>query len=425
MRKILFIVNHFYPELGAIRTEYEISKGLSKEGYDIKIVTTSPRKYRLPIGYTYPRRFAPLYLEKVDGLNIYRINFFISQEDKPSQRILDLITTLTLMFITSLGIALSSDVIIVAGDVELLIAQIGILLKVFYRKPLVVILHDIHPDAMVKSGIVEKNSFVFRLMELLIRSFSKYVDLVIVHSNSNAFLLSKRYGIDISRIKVVDLWANIDEITPPTPIEKKMLKKKYLGDDSKFVVSFAGVMNPPQGLDVVIWGAKYLKDNYPQICEKLVFLLVGDGSDKSKLIDLSEKLKVKDMFVFLPFQPREKYIEILKLSDISLVTLNKDYIQPVVPSKLLEIMAAGCSVIISTPPFSDAVKIVKEHKCGLYSGNGSPQKLAESIVKLYLERDLLQELGSRGRSACEEYYNYFRAIDQYKNIINLLNKQEK
>ena len=417
--RILFIVNHFYPELGAIRTEFEIAKELAKRGNTVLVITTFPRSYRLPRGYKYHiPRLKPAVLEQLEydnKLRILRIKSFRSRVDNMKQRVIELVISVIALLLPSLFLAPFYDVLLIAGDIELAMGQVGVLLKILWRKPLLVILHDIHPDVLIRSGVI-KGGLVIRLAELLIRLFSKWVDKVIVHSYTNAKILSKRYSMPMKKILVVELWANINEIYPVPPSVRRELKRKYVGDPNKFIVSFAGVMNPPQGLDVVIRAAKYIKENYEKY-DNILFLLVGDGMDKPRLMSIAKKLGVDDIVKFLPLQPRDKYIEILQLSDACLVTLRPDYIQPVVPSKLLEIMAAGCPAVLSMPPHSDAVKIVLKSKCGIYAKGGDPKKLAQAIMLLLEKPELRNRCSINGRKATEQFYNIDRVARQYEEIL--------
>ena len=422
--RIAFIVNHFYPELGAIRTEFEVARELAKK-HNVLVITTFPRKYRLPKDYTYKEpKVRPAILENIETMRVLRVKSFKSRQDSIKQRLAELLTSSFMLTLSSFFYTAFSDLVLVAGDIELVMGQVGLIVGKIWRKPVAVILHDIHPDTLVKSGVI-KSKLVLTVSELLIRTFSKYVDLVIVHSNTNARILSKRYSMDQDKMKVVELWANINEVRPATEEKRRKLKAVYVGDPSKKVVSFAGVMNPPQGLDVVIHAARIIKEEYRDY-DKIVFLLVGDGMDKPRLQKLASELNVDDIVKFLPLQPRQKYIEILQLSDVCLVTLRRDYIQPVVPSKLLEIMAAGCPAVLSMPPHSDAVKIVEKYKCGIYAGAGDPERLAKAIIQLLENNPLRKELSANARRATEEYYNLSRAVAEYEKLLSeLVNKRQR
>ena len=415
--RILFIVNHFYPELGAIRTEYEIARKLAGH-HELLVVTTFPRVYRLPKGFRYNiPKFRIAVLEQYGRLRVLRIKSFLSSFEELKQRITELISSLKALLIVSFFLAPFYDILLVAGDIELLVAQIGILLKLIWRKPVVVILHDIHPDVLMRTGVLKKG-LVFKLFELLIRLFARYVDTVIVHSYSNAIMLAKRYKMSMNKIRVVELWANVEDLERiAQSLNIVKLRQEFVPEEEKFIISFAGIMNPPQGLDVVIHTARCIKEKYPSIASKIVFLLVGEGMEKARLIKLAKELEVGDMVKFFPLQPRDRYIGILLFSDVCLVTLKRDYVQPVVPSKLFEIMAAGCPALLSMPPISDAVKIVMKYDCGIYAGNGDPEALAKAIVMLFKHRHLLHLLGKNGREAVVKYFNLARAVNQYEKIL--------
>ena len=414
--KILFIINHFYPEIGAVRTEFEISKILSWKN-EVLVITTFPRRYRLPTGYIYKKSwFSLAYVENVERIKILRIVSFLSRTDNIKQRVPELLTGIISLFIGTVFLAPFYNIIVVAGDIEIAIALTGILsAKIIWKKPIVAIVHDIHPDVLIKSGII-KGGLLLKISQLLIRIFSKYIDLVIVHSDLNKIVLSKRYNIPLEKVKVLNLWANINEIKPADIAEKQIIKKKYGFNPNKVLVTFAGIMNPPQGLDVVIQAASIIKENFKD--KDIIILLVGDGSEKIHLKKLANKLGVNDIVRFLPLQPRDKYINLIRMSDICLVTLRPGYWQPVVPSKLIEMMAAGCPVVLSMPPRSDAVRIVARNKAGIYAGEGDPEKLAKAIIKLVENEHLRRRMGINARMAVERHYSLNQVAKNLENIIN-------
>jgi len=134
-------------------------------------------------------------------------------------------------------------------------------------------------------------------------------------------------------------------------------EEQGLGD--AFVVSFAGVLGHSQDLDVVLEAARILNGGRwkmedgswkaeggdwqsairnPQ--SEILFLIVGDGVEKARLEAKAQQMGL-DNVRFLPMQPREKYPAVLHASDVCLATLHAEVKTPVVPSKILSIMAAG------------------------------------------------------------------------------------
>jgi len=403
---ILFLVNHFFPEVGAIRTEYELAKELARRGHKVTVLTTFPRKYRVPkhIDITKYKTKRFFIIEKIGPLEIIRVKSLLSPRDVLGYRFLELFSSIVSLFIIGILKRIGYDVIICAGDIEFLASLPGILLKNIKKKPMLTILHDIHPKALIDIGLV-RNKIIIFVLKVIEKFFYAHSDKLVVHSEGNKSLAIE-CGADPRKVEVIYLWADLNKITPASKLPP--FRSKYKG---KFIVSFAGVMHYPQGLDVVIEAARLLREH-----EKILFILVGDGPVKNELIRKCKEYNLKNV-VFLPFQPKEKYIEILQSSDVSLVTLRKEYKQPVVPSKLIEIMAAGCPVILSVPESSDAVKIVKKAQCGICVPPESPKKLAEAILKLYKNRQLAKIMGLRGRKFAEENFSLKKAVDSYERVL--------
>jgi glycosyltransferase involved in cell wall biosynthesis len=116
-------------------------------------------------------------------------------------------------------------------------------------------------------------------------------------------------------------------------------------------------------------------------------------------------------------QPWSAYPEVLASSDISMINLHPELRTPVVPSKLLSIMAAGRTVAASLPPDSDARQIIDNAKCGLYVDAGNGMALAEVIKKLKLNRILAEEMGKRGRAYAEKHFAREICIDKVEKIM--------
>jgi len=108
---------------------------------------------------------------------------------------------------------------------------------------------------------------------------------------------------------------------------------------------------------------------------------VGGGLSKPELIKRAKEYGLRNI-PFWPFQLKDAYIKILKASDACLVTLKEGYNQPVVPSKIIEIMAAGKPVIAALPSTSDAVRIIKKSGAGILVEPSNPATIKTSNSKL-------------------------------------------
>jgi len=167
-----------------------------------------------------------------------------------------------------------------------------------------------------------------------------------------------------------------------------------------------------QGLEVVVGAAEILKGE-----KNIQFVLVGDGVKKGELEALAREKKLENV-LFVPTQPLKIYPQILHASDLCLVTLRKDLATPVVPGKMLSIMAAGKPVVASMPLQGDAPKILAEFNCGLAARPDDPADLAAVIRKLYNDSSLRETMGKNGRHGAETAFSRENCVTIYEKIFN-------
>ncbi|MGB9872507.1 MAG: glycosyltransferase [Anaerolineae bacterium] len=189
-----------------------------------------------------------------------------------------------------------------------------------------------------------------------------------------------------------------------------------LGD--AFVVSFAGVLGYSQDLDVVLDAARILKDGNPKSeirnpNSEILFLIVGDGVEKARLEAKARQMGL-DNVRFLPMQPREKYPAVLHASDASLVTLHAQVRTPVVPSKILSIMAAGRPVVAAMNLDGDGPRLLAEARCGLCVPPEDPRALAEAVLALYRDPALREKMGQSGHRYAEQHLSLEVCTHRYE-----------
>jgi len=122
-------------------------------------------------------------------------------------------------------------------------------------------------------------------------------------------------------------------------------------------------------------------------------------------------------------QTKERYIEILQASDVSIVSLIKDVDTPVVPAKLIKIMSSGTPVLGNVPEKNDTTKIIREANCGIAMSPGNPKQLATTIESLYtLSKEELNQLGKNGRLYAIDHFSIDSAVDLFEQIYEKIHK---
>ena len=119
---------------------------------------------------------------------------------------------------------------------------------------------------------------------------------------------------------------------------------------------------------------------------------------------------------FLPMLPRDEYVLMLQASDVGLATLRAEVTTPVVPSKIISVMAAGLPVLGAFPLDGDAAALIDDARCGICVEPGDAQGMANAAARLASDPALCRELGQHGRRYVEEHFSVERAASQYETI---------
>ena len=400
--KILVLAEAFPPETKSASTLFfELAESLVRDGHKVSVITRRPR-YNVAEGTKLSNLPAE---ENLSGIKVYRRQIPSLARDIPLVRGLEHFIIAWLFFWKGLWVDKFDALLIYSPPLPLGVA--GILLGKLKKKPVVVNIQDLYPQTVIDLKLLT-NPFLIEVSRWMESFIYRIADQLTVHSEGNRqYLIGKQARAD--KVKVIHNWVDTDLIKP-APRNNDFSRKFDLS--GRFIVSFAGVMGFAQGLEVVIGAAEILKDE-----KHILFVLVGEGVKKADLIKMAESKRL-DNVKFIPTQPRDIYPEILQASDICLVTLGKDLVTPVVPGKMLSIMAAGRPVLASLPLNGDAPKMIDEFKCGIAVEPGNPELLAQAILKLYNNRSLAEGMGKRGREAAEKYFSRKNCIKEYEELFN-------
>jgi glycosyltransferase involved in cell wall biosynthesis len=400
---ILILTEAFTPEIrSASHLLYELAESLVEKGFKVTVITRFPKDYINKIDKKYTGKL--FYRENMGEINIIRLNSFSFFRHIPLVRGLSQFILSGLLVIG--GIVSGKQDIILAYSPPLPLGISAYLLGKIKKAPFIFNVQDIFPQSVIDLGLL-RSKILIKISELMERFIYKKARFITVHSEGNKENIIYK-NINPEKIVTVYNWVDTDLIKPIKNKENNFRRKNNL--NSKFVVSFAGVMGFAQGLDIVISCAELLK-SYKDI----LFLLVGGGVKRNGLMKKAEEIQLNNI-KFLPPQPKEIYPSILYASDICLVTLDKSVKTPVVPAKLLNIIASGRPVVASMNLKGDAPKIIRDAECGYCVEADDADGFSKAILKLYNNPKLRDEFGMNGRKYVVEHFSRKVCIEKYEKL---------
>lgn len=380
----------------------EMAVDLARRGHQVSMITAAPS---YPYGVVFPGYHNRLLqVEWLDGVKVVRTWSYISPQRTFWRLIFHYGTYCLSAFLG--GLLAGKPEILVNYSPPLPLGLTAWLLSRIWKIPWVIQIEDLYPDAAMAAGVLthEKVISFFYAMERFLYRKAEHIS-----SISHTFykkILAK--GIPAEKQTVIPIWADPENVYPMVK-ENPFRQKHNLG--GKFVVMYAGNMGCTSCLDDVLAAAEILKDD-PDVH----FVLVGEGVKKNSLQEYSNQKNLNQV-LFLPYQPREIFNELMAAADVGLVTLNFDSARSSLPSKTFNIMASGRPIIAITPNDSELAEIVRTGDCGIQIPPEKPEILAKVIQNLKDEKYQLERMGNNGRSLLETTYNRHCCVDAYEKML--------
>jgi len=387
---ILFFTHYFPPEVNAPASRtYEHCKEWVKNGHTVTVVTGVPNH---PKGQVYPGYKNKLYQkETVDGINVIRLWTYVTANEGFIKRTLNY---LSYMFSVILFIPfLPKHDVFISTSPQFFCGLAGYFVKFFRRKPWIIEIRDLWPESIVAVGAI-KNKTIISILEYLEKLvYSKSDHIVPVTDAFKAYMLKK--GIDESKITVIKNGVDLSFYAPGSV----SISNEFGFDlENKFVASYVGTHGMAHHLETALESAEILKDR-----NDIVFLLVGDGAEKSKLMNLKDKMALNNV-VMLDQQGKDKMPLLWALSDVSLVLLKKsDLFKTVIPSKIFESMAMKKPIVLGVE--GEVKGMIEEGRAGITIEPENAEQLANAVLELSSNKARYDEYAENGYQYVSKYYD--------------------
>lgn len=191
-----------------------------------------------------------------------------------------------------------------------------------------------------------------------------------------------------------------------TEEEKKEMRNKYGIPLDRKVFVYGGNLGKPQGIPFIIDCLRAEKDN-----DKVFFLIVGDGTEYSKL-EQFEKEEKPSNFKLMKRLPKDDYDRMIASCDVGLIFLDHRFTIPNFPSRLLSYMQAKLPVLACTDPNTDIGKVIVEGGFGWWC-ESNDVKSFQTCILVALQKSAL-EMGDKGRKTLDSAFNIVKCCGDWK-----------
>lgn len=381
--KIVYFYQYFSTPKGSWGTRvYEFCKEWVAQGHEVTVVSSIYSKSDLQ---------ATKFIEDqyFEGIHVKVLNIHINNKQPLIKRIASFINYCLLS--TWYAVTLKADVVI-ASSGPITAGLPGLAAKWLRGRKMVFETRDLWPDGAIELGVI-KNP--------VIKKLAYWLEAACYKSASHIVCLSP------GMVKNIQLRFNIKNISSVTNAADLKLfgepkNTRHLPDfyRNKKVAIYTGNIGQVNNSALLFRAALKLKQMGKN---EILFLLVGDGQLKEKLVKEKE-LQQLDNLVFMDLMPKEDLVALIQNAMVSLVPLKgTPVLDTSSPNKLYESLAAGVPVIQNTKGWIK--ELLQANQCGFTVDADNEDELVEKLLLLADQPDTAKAMGQHGKEIAEKEFD--------------------
>jgi len=340
--------------------------------------------------------------EEMNGMKVYRYKYFFSKYElisgngivsniKRNKSLIFLIPFLVcFQFIKTLSLIKKYDIEIIVANWLVPQGLVAVLVKVLFRKKIKIIVISHGGDV----ALLSKNKWFKKIGSSIVNK----VDVIIAVSS---FIKNNLQNIGYAHTNIPIISMGVDT--------KKFETGLFVADEEKeYDLIFVGRLELKKGVLYLIEALNKLNINIKTI-------IVGDGTEKSKLINLVNEYKLQDNIFFTGSLNHKQILPYIIKSKVFVApSINLIDDTEGMPTVLLEAMSAGLPII--TTDAGGICDVIKNDYNGIIVKQRDADDLAEKIIYLLQNLSIRNKLQINGIE-CVKEYSYAPIAKKYEQII--------
>ncbi|MBU9675096.1 glycosyltransferase family 4 protein [Planococcus sp. CP5-4] len=395
------LCQYFYPEhVSSATLPTQLAQGLNQKGLSIEVFTGYPTEYLDDENRDLPT--------EIDGIPIHRVKYTTFNNKSKMGRLLNFFSFFVSMSRKILALKNFNKVIVYSNPPVL--PLIPYIAKKVFGTEFIFVAFDIYPDNALKMNGIKPNGLIHKLMNFINkRIYSNAEEIVLLGNEMYDYVIQNNIAGKTSNLKVIPNWFTGDEEIIKGQIDNaefRALKEQY-----KLIVLYSGNMGAFQDIDTILKGIRRFKNS-----NDILFVFSGHGKKTDEVKEFLETEGITNSRVY-GFLKGQDYSDILAISNVCLVSLEKGIEGLGVPSKTYGYLAAGKSVISIMSHNTDIAQDLESWKCGHNILQGDVLGF-EKVLSDYLSgaRDTQSE-SRNARSLYKMKYQKDISLEKYFSIL--------
>lgn len=305
-----------------------------------------------------------------------------------------------------------NDIVLVVTNPPFLppLAALACLIK---RAHLVLLVHDIYPDAVVAAGILNRKSIRARVWGRLQRwVYLRAERIICLGRDARALIVGKDPGA-AGKLAAIPNWAETETIQVLAKENSAFALSRQ--GVQRFVVLYAGNLGYTHDSAIIIEAARLLEGR-PEI----QFLVAANGSQFPNFATTVERASRTNLVAVPLPDSRDQQSDTLGAGDVVLITFKPGMWGVSVPSRMYNAMAAGKPLIGVAEADSELALVIREENIGWVVQPGAAAALVRAVEEAYADPERLKQMGLRARAAAERKYSRQTILAQYMSLVESL-----
>ena len=299
------------------------------------------------------------------------------------------------------------DVIVVLTTPPM-IYLVGLIAKFLIGAKIVLWSMDCYPEVAVEAGVLRRNGAVHKVLAAVNRRFLRRVDAVVALDEDMAGRLG---GAGAERVRVIHNWESDEAYRAVTPEERSTIRRQLGVRDTDIVVMYLGNMGMVHEFDTVLAAIERLGRSAPM----LKFVFVGGGVMRPRIEEACRDSPLSRV-IFRDFIPKARTRIALGACDLGLLTIRREMVGLVTPSKVYGYLAMGVPLLYVGPHESEVGRIIGKAGCGKVFENEQVAALSEYLLELPGRQGDLRTEGLRGRAHFVEHFEAKTSFAKFDSL---------
>jgi glycosyltransferase involved in cell wall biosynthesis len=273
--------------------------------------------------------------------------------------------------------------------------------------PLVFEVRDLWPEGAIQLGVLRNWLLQFLARQLEYFTYHRSKHIVALSPGMKAGILNA--NIDETKITVIPNASDLDLFSPD--VDGSEFRQKFFLN-GKFSLGYFGTMGLANGLNFILDAAAELKRRN---IEDIVFLLHGDGMERSTLETRAKSEHLSNVIFSDPIPEKKKIAELVAAVDVCMtIYKNVPVLRTCSPNKMFDAFAAGKPVLTNMPGWLG--DLAEKEGTGVLVEPDNPKDFADKVIFLRNNHELLKNYGLRSRTLAEKTFDRDLLAQQLEKV---------